>query len=328
MKKEFSINSVIRQTLRITGRVVIALLIIIITTLLFFDDFIEFRDNDEELARFFDKKRVPASLGYYTSNGRKLRYLRVGNENAPASILFLHGAPSSMSYFKPYFSNEMLLQQASMLSVDRPGYGYSGLGIPETSMEMQVKMIRPLIDSLRRVHHPLIVVAASYGTSIACRLAMDYPDLVDGLVLVAPSLAPGEEKIYPFTYPAENPLVKWALPGMLVSANAEKLSHQRELQKMLPLWKNITVPVIYLQGEDDGLIYPSNAVFAREKLVNASCLDIYMIPKRGHLIAFLEIKRIKTAILEMLQLSKKYYLAKAADGKQPVQIGNTSSIHQ
>ena len=105
---------------------------------------------------------------------------------------------------------------------------------------------------------------------------------------------------------------------MLVSANAEKLSHRQELEKMLPYWKNIKVPVIYLQGKEDGLIYPTNAVFARQKLVNASCLDIYMIPGRGHLIAFLEIKRITKAILEMIQLSKRYYLVKQASDKQSV----------
>ena len=31
-------------------------------------------------------------------------------------------------------------------------------------------------------------------TTIACRPAMDYPDLVDGLVLIAPALALREEK--------------------------------------------------------------------------------------------------------------------------------------
>lgn len=304
------------------------LLVIIIATLLFLDDFIEFRNSDKDLAAFFHKNKVPATIGYYNSNGRNLRYLMAGNENAPASILFIHGAPSSMSYFKPYFCNEALLQQAHILSVDRPGYGYSGLGKPETSIELQAKMIRPLLDSLHRVHHPLIVVAASYGTSVACRLAMDYPELVDGLVLVAPSLAPGEEKTYAISYLVENPLIKWMVPRMLITASAEKLSHRHELQQMLPFWKNITVPVIYLQGKNDGLIYPTNAVFARQNLVNAACLDIYMIPGRGHLIAFLEIARVKNAIIEMLQLSKKYYLTRATENKQSVTASaNTASFH-
>jgi pimeloyl-ACP methyl ester carboxylesterase len=284
LKENITPYAFIRRTLIVSARVLLFSIATILGMLLILDRFVEFRENDDDLGAFFKKKHIPATIGYYSSNGRDLRYLTVGNENAPASIVFIHGAPSSMSYFKPYFSNE--------------------------SLESQAKMIRPLLDSLRQVHHPLIIVAASYGTTVACRLAMDYPGLIDGLVLVAPSLAPGEEKIYPIGYIGRNPLVKWAVPRMLVSANAEKFSHRQELEKMLPNWKNIKVPVIYLQGKNDGLIYPSNAVFARKKLVNASSLDIYMIPGRGHLIAFLEIKKITAAINEMLQLSKKFYLAK------------------
>lgn len=69
---------------------------------------------------------------------------------------------------------------------------------------------------------------------------------------------------------------------------------------MLPLWGNIHVPVIYLQGQKDGLVDTTNATFVREHLKNAPYLDIRMIPGRGHLIAFAEKDRIEKAILEML----------------------------
>jgi pimeloyl-ACP methyl ester carboxylesterase len=204
-----------------------------------------------------------------------------------------------------------------MLAVDRPGYGYSGLGKPETSMELQAKLIRPLLDSLHKLNHPVVVVGVSYGTSIACRLTIDYPELIDGLVLVAPSLAPGEEKIYAIAYPVQFSYLQWAIPRMLLSANAEKLSHRSELNKMLPHWSNIKVPVTYLQGANDKLIYPSNAKFARSHLTNAACLDIEMIPKRGHLIMFSEIKRIKHAIIGMIELSTAYYATRSKTSERP-----------
>jgi pimeloyl-ACP methyl ester carboxylesterase len=194
-----------------------------------------------------------------------------------------------------------------MIAVDRPGYGYSGFGEPETSMQAQSEMIRPLLDSLHQLPHPLILVGVSYGSSIASRVTMDYPELVDGLILLAPSLAPGEEKIFSIAYPIEFPLFKWAIPRMLISANAEKLSHREELQKMINKWKEIRIPVMYMQGKNDHLIYPSNAAFARKHLVNAACLSIEMIPKRGHLIMFAEIKKIKEAIVEMSRLAGNYY---------------------
>ena len=291
-------------------RTVLILAAMIFSVLLLFDWFVQFRDADHSLLQFFKEKHIPASIGYYTSHGRTLRHISVGDSTAPVTLVFLHGAPSSMSYFKKYFTNDSLLSNAFMLAVDRPGYGYSGFGKPETSMQMQAKMIRPLLDSLHKRRHPLILVGVSYGTSIACRLAMDYPELVDGLVLVAPSLAPGEEKIYKIAYPIELPAFKWAIPRMLISANAEKLSHKKELTKMLPGWKQLTIPVIYLQGENDKLIYPGNAQFARKELVNASCLTIQMIPNRGHLIMFSEIKKIKEAIVDMTILATQFASAR------------------
>ena len=69
---------------------------------------------------------------------------------------------------------------------------------------------------------------------------------------------------------------------------------------MLPLWSHIHVPVIYLQGQEDELVFTSNADFARTHLTNVPSLNIQMIPGRGHLIAFTEKDRIEKAILTML----------------------------
>jgi pimeloyl-ACP methyl ester carboxylesterase len=263
------------------------------------DSCVQFRDSTADLCNYFGQKKLKPEIDFYQTQGREVRYLSIGTDTS-ATILFIHGAPSSMSYFKTYLSDSLLLGRAKMYAVDRPGYGYSGFGKPEVSIERQARAIKPILDSLNRAHHPVVVVGTSYGTSVACRLAMDYPQLVDGLVLVAPALAPGEERIYSISYPMEWPTVKWFVPRMLVSANAEKLSHYDELRKMLPYWNRIKVPVTYIQGADDDLIYTTNAQFAREKLVNAPSLDMIIITNRGHLIAFSEIQTIKGSILRML----------------------------
>jgi len=129
---------------------------------------------------------------------------------------------------------------------------------------------------------------------------MDNPGLVDGIVLVAPALAPGEERMFWFTPAIEHPVLRWFVPRMLQSANTEKLHHRDELEKMLPLWPDIRVPVIYLQGADDDLVYTTNANFAKEHLINVPYLRVEMIPKTGHLIAFLDKDRVENAILDMI----------------------------
>lgn len=274
-------------------------LFLFIIFLLVFDRLVQFRMDDADLTKYFHERKLEPHIAYYKARGRDVRYIRVGDQ-PNATILFIHGAPSSLSYWKGYLSDSMLLSRASIYAVDRPGYGYSGLGKPLPDIEAQAAIIKLILDSLHQAHHPIILVGASFGAPIACRLAMDYPDLVDGLVLAGPALGPGQEKIFWFSYMIENPLIHWTVPRMLQSANREKIHHKDELTKMLPLWSRIHVPVTYLQGAKDELVYTSNATFAREHLKNAPSLDVQLIPGRGHLITFAEKPRIRKAILDML----------------------------
>jgi len=260
--------------------------------------------DNAELLDWFGERHIKPKIGYYTSEGRKIRYVQVGN-SPDATILFIHGAPSSLSYWKSYLADSSLLSRATMYAADRPGYGYSGLADPMPAISEQAAAQVPILDSLHKAHHPIIVVGVSYGAPIACRLAMDHPELVDGLVLVAPPLGPGQERIFWFTYAIESPMIHWVVPRMLQTANEEKIHHKEGLTKMLPLWGRIHVPVIYLQGEKDGLVDTTNATFARRHLTNVPYLDIRMIPNRGHLLAFTEKDRIEKAILEMLDRTGK-----------------------
>src|SRR6201996_6662499 len=286
-------------------RTCLGILIFFVILLLVFDRLVQFRMDNKDLTTWFHQHHVNPNIGYYTSKGRKIRYVGVGSSN-DATILFIHGAPSSLSYWRNYMTDSSLLGRATMYAADRPGYGYSGLADPMPVLQDQAAVQAPILDSLHKAHHPIIVVGVSYGGPIACRFAMDHPGLVDGLILVAPPIGPGREKIFWFTYLVESPFVHWFIPRMLQTANKEKVHHKEELTKMLPLWNNIHVPVIYLQGEKDELVDTTNASFAREHLKNAPYLDIRMIPGRGHVIAFAEKDKIEKAILELLdRLEKK-----------------------
>lgn len=289
---------------RILLRLLIVLLLILIITLLVLDRFIQFRMDDGQYATYFYQKGLTPHISYYSSHNREIRYAFIGKDTS-ATVFFIHGAPSSLSYYRDYMSDSTLLSKASMYAIDRPGYGYSGLGKPEPSIETQVQCIVPVLDSLNKVHRPLIIVGASYGSSIACRLVMDHPELADGLVIIAPPLAPGEEKVFWFSPLVESPILNWIVPRMLQSANTEKLHHKEELTKMLPLWKNIRIPVIYMQGAEDGLVYTTNADFARKHFTNVPYLNIEMIKNRGHLLAFVEKDKIRDAIVQMIDLANK-----------------------
>lgn len=74
---------------------------------------------------------------------------------------------------------------------------------------------------------------------------------------------------------------------------------------MLPYWKNIRVPVIYLQGENDNIVDTSNAGFARQQLLNVPYLDIKFIPNRQHRLAQFEWPAIRESIMRIYERVKK-----------------------
>ena len=261
------------------------------------DQFVQFRLTDKELATFFKNNGIPGSIHYYKAGGRRMRYISIGNDSLPI-LLFIHGSPASLSIYTDYYKDTAFIHHFKMVAVDRPGYGFSGLGDPEPSIQKQAAMISPILESLTKVTRPVIIMAGSYGTSVACRLIMDFPKLVDGIVLVAPSLAPGQETIYTVSYAAALPAINWFVPRMLQTANEEKLAHKNELQKM-------HIPVMYVQGADDELIDTSNASFARNQLVNAPFLSIQFVKGQPHFIAFSAQKLIKQKIFEMQALLQK-----------------------
>lgn len=285
-------------------RILGVLIILFIIACFIFDHYVQFRKSDEELKEIFKTSGLNASIKYYSTHGRTLRYVSAGNDSLPV-LLMLHGSPGSISYYSRRFADSALRDKFCMYAVDRPGYGYSGFGNPEPSIKDQAEMIRPILDSLNKAHHPVIILGSSYGSSIACRLAMDHPDLVDGLVLTGPSLAPGKEKYFWFTNIIEHWSIRWFIPRLFRSANTEKVHHRKELDMMLPLWPKIKVPVAYLQGEKDEIIDTANASFAREHLINAPYLDIHFIKNRFHRLAMFEWPAIRESILKVYGQIKK-----------------------
>ncbi len=284
-------------------RIFLGLVIFLVIACFVFDHYIQFRKSDKELNRFFRENHIPGMIGYYTALGRRLRYVSIGKDNLP-TLVFIHGSPASMSLYRGRFSDKTILKTFHILAIDRPGYGYSGFGDPEPSIQKQSEMISLLLDSLHKAKHPIIVVGGSFGAPIACRLAMNHPELVDGLVITGPAIGPGREKVFWFAPIIENPAIRWFIPRMFQSANTEKLHHKEELEKMLPYWKNIHVPVMYLQGAKDHLVDTSNASFARQQLVNAPYLDIYFFPNRGHYLAQYEWPTIKNRIMRVYEMVK------------------------
>jgi surfactin synthase thioesterase subunit len=231
---------------------------------------------------------------------RTIRYLEMpaNRDTTKPVVLFVHGAPSSLSFFNAFFKDTTLTNRARLVAVDRPGYGHSDWGRVETSIKRQAEYLQPLIERYRNAPY-LLVVGSSYGGSVSARLAMNNPGLIDHVLFVSSALGPGLERTYAISYFIDQPAVRWLIPPLLRLANDEKLAHRRALEEILPDWPRIRAGITMLHGQRDELVYPSNVGFAQSRLVNAP-VQQYLLPESRHDIVFNKRKYMTDVILQIL----------------------------
>lgn len=227
-----------------------------------------FRMSPREVETYFTGRNVRATQHSYKTGVHEIHYVKAGNETKPL-VVFVHGSPGSLSAFIHFLADSTLLDAALMITSDRPGFGYSNFGQGESSLKKQSEILKPVLE-MNKQGRPVILVGHSLGGPLIARMAAEYPELVDGLVIVAgsvdPELEPDETW---FRAPLATPFLSWLLPRSLRASNEEIYHLKPELEKMLPLWSSIKCPVIVIQGLKDSLVPAGNADFARKMLKNA-----------------------------------------------------------
>lgn len=251
-----------------------------------------------EVSQLFEGHRPPKFLTV-TNQQHVLHYAHVGETNKPL-VVFIHGSPGAWNAFSHFMKSPQLLEKAQLVSVDRPGYGKSGFGAWESSLITQVQLIHKTFSHASDAQ-PILVAGHSYGGPIAARLAMEYPDKVSGLIMVAPSIDPDLEKHQWYQRAAKSWFIRWALPKDLRVANEEIWPLRNELQKQAGLWQNIQCPVTVLQGTEDRLVPAGNANYAQKKLQHLQPPpNIFLLEGVDHFIPWSHPEIMGETILNML----------------------------
>ncbi|MES2733845.1 MAG: alpha/beta hydrolase [Bacteroidota bacterium] len=294
-----------RKTLirRLWSRKTLIILLVILLPFLLLSRCVMFRISDEKAAKSFENFPIKPSFHYYKcklegQHTWKMHYVEIGSDTLPM-VVFVHGSPGSWDAFISYFKDSTLLKKARLLSVDRPGYGYSDFGHAETSVKRQAALLAEVLRLNKSSKLP-ILVGHSLGGPVIARMAMDYPSLVGGLVLVAPSIDPALERKEYYRYALKFSLISLLMPREFDVSNREIQAFKHGLVKMLPYWKNIRVPVTVIQGESDNLVDPRNADFAVKMLINADNLRVIRLPNVNHFIPWSHPQVIQQAILKHL----------------------------
>lgn len=115
-------------------------------------------------------------------NGAAVHVLQRGESGPP--VLVLHGASANAREFD-YNLTPLLHRTHRVFLVDRPGHGHSERLDGAETLGVQAAQAAGVLDQLAP-GEKAVIVGHSFGGGVALRLALDRPDLVSGLVLLAP----------------------------------------------------------------------------------------------------------------------------------------------
>ena len=244
-----------------------------------------------------DSARIAPGIGSIKALG-ELEYIEVNtaaeNGSPKQLIVFVHGTPGSFSTFLRYFNDAVMRERFHMISVTRPGWiDSSATKIP--SLTEQAKALEPIVR-MDLSGKGAILMGHSYGGPVIARTAMDYPDLVAGLIFVATTADPefsGPRWYNRFAVV----LPKFILGASLKGANAEIMPLRPQLEAMRLRWQDLVMPVLIVQGDQDRLVNPRNADFMKKMLVNA---DVTYLRRegQGHFELWEEAELIRDTLIE------------------------------
>lgn len=231
-----------------------------------------------------------------------LQYAEAGEVGKP-TIVFIHGTPGSWRSLGRLMPSAKLRQQARLISIDRPGWGGSPLPDKETegSFVAQVELIEPLLRKLKAESNgqALILVGHSYGASMSPYIAYMHPELVDGLLMASGAIDPDLGKPRWYNWAASIWPISRTIDDRLVKANVEIWGVYAALKDLEPWWQTVSIPMVYMQGEDDELVDPLNLNFA-EDFLPAGNTKVVRIPNQGHIVHVQQRDLITDLALELL----------------------------
>jgi pimeloyl-ACP methyl ester carboxylesterase len=105
------------------------------------------------------------------------------------AVVLIHGASGNLEDMRLALG-ERLSRRYRVILVDRPGHGWSerGDGSEEASPSRQAALIHEALGRLGAKH--IILVAHSWAGALGTAYALDYPENLAGLVLLAPATHP------------------------------------------------------------------------------------------------------------------------------------------
>jgi pimeloyl-ACP methyl ester carboxylesterase len=239
------------------------------------------RWSDQKALRVFKAKHVPLSIHDTVINGRHIHYAVSGSIGLPV-LVFVHGSPGSWMNYMHCMWDTALQQKFRMVSIDRPGFGYSDFG-SAMHLQQQCELILPVLRSIKTTQ-PMYLCGHSLGGPAAVQLAASDTALFTGIVIASGALDIGLEKQETWRKIMNVKPFYWALPGAFGPSNTELLYLKKDLLPLQDEFKKITCKVHFIHGTDDDWVPIQNIAYGVKMMVNAESITADTIPGAGHMI--------------------------------------------
>jgi len=254
----------------------------------------KFREPDDQAKKEFRDLGIVLTTSTIRVQNFHLHFAQVGADTMP-TLFFVHGSPGSWNVFKRYLQDTELLRQYRMISVDRPGFGYSEFGNAK-NLEEQSAIISHLLASIQN-GKPIFLIGHSLGGPLIVKLYIDNPGIVSGLIILAGSLDPNAEKSEwwrPILY--KTPL-NYFVPGAWRPSNEELWYLKKDLKRLDQYLEEVTCAVWLVHGTKDDLVPFSNVTYAKRKFIHAEKVDVEVLPNANHFIPWTHFEEIKKLLL-------------------------------
>jgi pimeloyl-ACP methyl ester carboxylesterase len=253
-------------------------------------------------------------------------------------IVVLHGAGANLEDMRLALA-EKLTGRHRVIFVDRPGLGFSARKAGRCSPSEQAAVLRDLFDALRVDR--AIIVGHSWGGTLALAFALDCPQRVAGLVVVAPPTHPGVWPMKRLNAVLAGPLgwlfartlafpfgVALIQPGSRAAILPQRMpdGYVKRTAAMLVLrpvtlranWADVgcledflerqqqrygalTVPVIVVAGDRDTVVPP--ALHCEKLAAAAACVKLVVLEGYGHMLHHDAADRVVAAVEEIASAS-------------------------
>jgi pimeloyl-ACP methyl ester carboxylesterase len=134
------------------------------------------------------QRAYPAQGKMIEVSGATLHVLEIGPRDAAPPIVMLHGASSNLGTLR-WPLGDRLAGNHRVILIDRPGHGWSRRSrIEDSTLAIQGRMIAEALEKLDIGR--AVFVVHSWAGALGARIALDHPERVAGLVMLAPVAYP------------------------------------------------------------------------------------------------------------------------------------------